>query len=411
MRPLDDVRVLSFGTGGVVPDACKILGELGADVIKIESKDNLDFMRTIGPDINNIAGFNEANRSKRSFGVNLKSERGREIIRRLLKKADILAENFRGGVMQSLGFDYRSVRKLNKSIIYISSQGFGGGGPYSDFQAYGPMLSSASGMLSIWSQPDDPYPVGSNSPLPDHMASKHVVIAVLAALDYRRRTGKGQFIDMAQTEVAVNLIGEHYLDYTYNGRVARPSGNRSTHAAPHGCYPCHGPDEWCAITVHTDQEWEDFREALGDPAWARDSKFIDILSRLKNVDELDEHVKQWTVQRNAHEIMETMQKAGIAAGVVQRAPDCIADPQLTWQGAVIELDHPVAGKRLYPNVPFKLSAYPSLWSTRAPLLGEHTDEICRDILGMTDKEIAGLLAAEILHNPSNTSGTGKSMFG
>ena len=228
MLPLEKVKVLSFGTGGVVPDAGKIFGELGADVIKIESKDNLDFMRTIGPDINNIAGFNEANRSKRSFGVNLKTEKGKKIVRKLIMVADILLENFRGGVMPSLGFGYEKVRKLNPKIIYVSSQGFGGGGPYSEFQAYGPMLSAASGMLSIWAQPDDPYPVGSNSPLPDHMASKHVVVAALAALDYRRRTGKGQFIDMAQTEVAVSLIGEHYLDYTFNNRIAKPMGNRST---------------------------------------------------------------------------------------------------------------------------------------------------------------------------------------
>ena len=190
MLPLDNIRVLSFGTGGVGPDACKIIGELGADLIKIESKDNLDFMRTIGPDINNIAGFNEANRNKRSFGVDLKSEKGKQLVGELVKKADVLVENYRGGVMKSLGLDYESVRKLNPQIIYVSSQGFGRGGPFSDHQAYGPMISAASGMLSIWAQPDDPYPVGSNSPLPDHMASKHVVIAALAALDYRRRTGK-----------------------------------------------------------------------------------------------------------------------------------------------------------------------------------------------------------------------------
>jgi len=274
--PLEDVKVLSFGTGGVVPDAGKILGELGADVIKIESKDNLDFMRTIGPDINNIAQFNEANRNKRSFGVNLKTEKGKELVSRLVKWTDILLENFRGGVMKSLGFDYGNVRKLNPQIIYVSSQGFGGGGPFSDFQAYGPMLSAASGMLSVWAQPDDPYPVGSNSPLPDHMASKHAVIAALAALDYRSRTGKGQHIDMAQTEVAVSLIGEHYLDYTYNNRVAKPMGNRSAYAAPHGCYPCKGADEWCTIAVFTDEEWRNFCSVMGDPAWTRDPKFASL---------------------------------------------------------------------------------------------------------------------------------------
>jgi len=408
--PLENIKVLSFGTGGVGPDAGKILGELGADVIKIESKDNPDFMRTIGPDINNIAGFNEANRSKRSFGVNLKTEKGKGIVNQLIKIADILVENFRGGVLKSLGFDYENVRKLNPEIIYVSSQGFGGGGPFSDFQAYGPMLSSASGMLSIWAQPDDPYPVGSNSPLPDHMASKHVVIAALAALDYRRRTGKGQFIDMAQTEVAASLLGEHYLDYTFNKRIPEPMGNRSPYAAPHGCYACKGVDEWCAIAVFTDEEWRGFCDAIGNPAWTKDPKFADLLGRLQNVDELDKMIREWTATLDAHEVMEALQAAGVAAGVVQRATDTLADPQLEWLGAIVELDHPVAGKRLYPGVPFRLSGAAPLQSMPAPLLGEHTEEICRDLLGMSEDEIKRLLDEDILHSPANTESSGKGMF-
>ena len=411
MLPLENIKVLSFGTGGVGPDACKILGELGADVIKIESKDNLDFMRTIGPDINNSAGFNEANRNKRSFGVNLRSERGVELVSQLVKMADVLVENFRGGVMKSLGFDYESVRRLNPEIIYVSSQGFGGGGPFSDFQAYGPMLSAASGMLSIWAQPDDPYPVGSNSPLPDHMASKHVVIAALAALDYRRRTGKGQFIDLAQTEVAASLVGEHYLDYTFNRRITKPMGNRSSYAAPHGCYACKGEDEWCTIAVFTDEEWHSFCDAIGNPAWTKDPKFANLLGRLHNVDELDKMIGEWTATLDAHQVMETLQAAGVAAGVAQRGPDSIADPQLKWDGAIIELDHPVAGKRLYPGVPFKLSGCPPLQSTRAPLLGEHTEEICRDLLKISDEEIKRLIDEDVLHNPESAKGAGGEILG
>ncbi len=409
--PLENVKVLSFGTGGVVPDAGKIFGELGANVIKIESKDNLDFMRTIGPDINNIAGFNEANRSKRSFGVNLKAEKGKQLVSKLIKWTDILLENFRGGVMKSLGFDYENAHQLNPKIIYVSSQGFGGGGPYSDFQAYGPMLSSASGMLSMWAQPDDPYPVGSNSPLPDHMASKHVVIAALAALDYRRRTGKGQYIDMAQTEVAVSLIGEHFLDYTYNGRIGKPMGNRSAYAAPHGCYPCKGTDEWCAITVFTDEEWQSFCDVLGNPVWTKGPKFANLQNRLKNVAELDEHIKEWTSKLEARVVMDTMQAAGVAAGLVQRAPDTLADPQLKWFDSIVELDHPVAGARLYPGIPFKMSGASPMTSTPPPLLGQHTEEICRDVLKMPDEEIQRLVKEDILHTPANTQGTGKSMFG
>ncbi|MBM3131551.1 MAG: CoA transferase [Chloroflexi bacterium] len=400
MLPLEKVRVLSFGTGGVVPDFGKIMGELGADVIKIESRDNLDFMRTIGPDINNIAGFNEANRNKRSFGVNLKAEKSKGIVSRLIEMADVLAENFRGGVMESLGLDYESVRRINPNIIYISSQGFGGGGPYSSYQAYGPMLSAASGMLSIWAQPDDPYPVGSNAPIPDHMGSKYVVVAALAALDYRRRTGKGQYVNLAQTEVAASMVGEYYLDFTMNHRVPGPMGNRSPYAAPHGCYRCKGNDQWCAITVFTDAQWRSFCQAIGRPEWIDDRRFVDTLGRLRNVDELEKIVEEWTSVREPQEVMEILQAAGVPAGVVQRAPDSLADPQLKSRGAVIELDHPVAGKRFYPGIPYRLSGASPGKSTPAPLLGQHTEEICREVLGMREGEIESLKKDGVLYGAS-----------
>jgi crotonobetainyl-CoA:carnitine CoA-transferase CaiB-like acyl-CoA transferase len=243
------------------------------------------------------------------------------------------------------------------------------------------------------------------------MASKHAVIGALAALDYRRRTGKGQFIDMAQTEVAVSLMGERYLDYTFNKRIDKPVGNRSTYAAPHGCYPCKGTDEWCAITVFTDEEWQSFCDVMGNPVWTKDPKFANLQSRLKNVAELDGHIKEWTSTLDAHLVMDTLQAAGVTAGVVQRAPDTLADPQLRWFDSIVELDHPTAGARLYPGVPFRMSGASPMQSRPAPLLGEHTEEICRDLLKMSDEEIKQLVDKDILHTPANTQGTGKSMFG
>ncbi len=395
---LEGIMVISLGTGVVVPDATKMLGELGANVIKFESTDNPDFVRTLGPK-NTVAGFNESNRNKRSFGVNLKSEKGRDLAKRLIEMSDVVVENFRGGVVKSLGLDYESVRQLRPDIIYISSQGFGGGGPHSDYPCYGPMLSAASGMLSIWKQPDDPYPAGSNSPLPDHMASKHVAIAALAALDYRRRTGKGQFIDVAQTEVAAALIGEHYLDYTMNKREPQPVGNYCSYAAPHGCYPCQGEDNWVAISVFTNEEWQSFGKAIGNPEWAKAPKFANILGRLQHVGELDKLISEWTSPRDAWEVMESLQMAGVPAGVVQRAPDTMKDPQLKHLNALVELDHPEVGRRLYNNVAFHMSETPALPSSTAPLLGEHTDEICRELLGMSNEEISKLKDEQILESP------------
>ena len=398
--PLEGVRAISFGTGAVIPEWGKALGELGADVIKIESRENPDFVRTIGPDMNNIHGFNESNRSQRSFGVNLKTEKGKELVSRLIKSADIVGENFRGGAVRSLGFDYESVRLIKPDIIYISSQGFGRGSPYNEYQAYGPMLAAASGVLSLWAHPDDPYPVGANVPLPDHMASKQAVFAVLTALDYRRRTGKGQFIDMSQVEVAAALIGEYYLDYSVNHRVTKKVGNRNPYAAPHNCYRCKGDDQWCVISVFTNDEWRRFCAAIGNPDWTKDPKFADTVSRLRNVDELDRLVEAWTIEHEPMEVMNTLQAAGVPAGMAQRAADTIGDPHVKETRALLELDHPVAGRRLYTNVPYKMSNATLPPSRPAPLLGQHTDEICRDLLGMPAAEIRRLVKEGVLDVPS-----------
>jgi benzylsuccinate CoA-transferase BbsF subunit len=381
------IRVVSLGTGGVVPDCVKTLGEMGADVIKIESKQNLDFVRTIGGDINGVPGFNEINRSKRSFGVNLKTEVGRELVRRLLAKSDIITENFRAGVVEKLKLDYESVRAIKPDIVYLSSQGFGKKGPYSGHKAYGPLMAAASGMLRLWAHPDDPHPVGSTSPIPDHFASKHAVLAVLAALDYRRRTGKGQFIDLSLVEVGANLIGASYLEHTVNAREPQAMGNRVSYASPYGIYRCKGVDQWCAISVFTGREWCCFCRAVGHPEWIENERFADTVSRLRNADELDVLVEDWTSQREPVDVMNTLQAAGVAAGVVARSADALADPQLRHLNAFVEGDHPVAGKRIYPGIPFKITGMSFPKSRRAPLFAEHTEEICREILELSEDEM------------------------
>ena len=393
--------MVSLGTGGVVPDCVKTLGEMGADVIKIESKQNLDFVRTIGGDINGVPGFNEINRNKRSFGVNLKTEAGRELVRRLLEKSDVVTENFRAGVVEKLGLDYESVRQIKPDIVYLSSQGFGKTGPYSGHKAYGPLMAAASGMLRLWAHPDDPYPVGSTVPIPDHFASKHAVLAILAALDYRRRTGKGQFIDMSLVEVGANLIGAYYLEHTVNGREPQPVGNRIPYASPYGVYRCKGDDQWCAISVFTEQEWRCLCRAVGHPEWIEDERFADTVSRLRNVDELDALVEEWTSQREPVEVMNTLQAAGVAAGVVARSTDALADPQLRHLNAFVEVDHPVAGKRIYPGIPFKITGMIFPESRPAPLFAEHTEEICRQILQLSEDEIGRLVDEGVLEVAAN----------
>ncbi len=187
-------------------------------------------------------------------------------------------------------------------------------------------------------------------------------------------------------------------------------GNKSPYAAPHGCYPCEGEDEWCAITVFSNEEWKGFCEALGNPLWTKDPKFANIPGRLENVEELDRLIEEWTQTRGAKEVMESLQAKGVAAGIVQRSTDTIEDPQLKWLGAITELDHPAAGKALYPAIPFRMSGTSPLTSRPAPLLGQHTKEICRKRLNMKEDEIKQLIAEAIVQTQASTAGAATGMI-
>jgi benzylsuccinate CoA-transferase BbsF subunit len=262
-------------------------------------------------------------------------------------------------------------------------------------------MAAASGMLRLWAHPGDPYPVGSTMPVPDHFASKHGVLAVLAALDYRRRTGKGQLIDLSLVEVGANLIGSSYLEHTVNGRGPEPMGNRVSHAAPYGVYRCRGHDQWCAISVFTEEEWHCFCRATGHAEWIEDERFADLVSRLRNVDALDALIEEWTSQREPTEVMNTLQGAGVAAGVAARSVDALTDPQLEHLSAFVEVDHPVAGRRIYPSIPFKITGMTFPESRQAPLFAEHTEEICREILQLPEDEIGRLLGEGVIEVASD----------
>ena len=419
---LEGIRVLDFSNGAALPETLKMCGEFGADVIEIACSEYPEFLRRLGIDFNpNMSpAHNDAFRNRRCLGLNLTTSKGREIVLELLKASDIIAESYRPSVMVSWGLDYDSVKKVKPDIIYVSSHGWGSGGPYAGFQTYGPHGQHVTGLTWLWNHQDSPYPIGGNLIYPDNIASKMCFIALLAALDYRRRTGKGQLIDLSQIEVAAGLIGEVYLDISMNQRLEPPIGNRSLYAAPHGCYKCKGlvnyepgyphmggtdirvPQEptedcWIAICVSSEEEWESFCNAIGNPKWTGSHKFATLEQRLENVEELDALVEEWTRQHDPFEAMEILQQAGVAAGVVECAEDQVsADKQLKHRGFIVEVDHPEAGRHLYLGQPINLSKTPALPSKYAPLLGEHTDEILQEILGISSPEIAQLREEKVI---------------
>jgi benzylsuccinate CoA-transferase BbsF subunit len=242
----------------------------------------------------------------------------------------------------------------------------------------------------LWNHPGASKPVGSELFYPDYYAGIHGACAVLAALDYRRRTGQGQYIDAAQAEAAAALLGPYYLDSSVNGRDPEPIGNGTPYAAPHGCYRCAGDDSWCVIAVYTEEEWRRFCEALGDPPWTRDPEFSTGLSRIRHRAKLDRLVEDWTVRHDAYEVMEQLQRAGVAAGVVQDAAQLANDPHLKARGFIAQTEHPEMGRLLHGGMPLKLSLTPGSVRSHAPLLGEHNRYVLRDLLQLDDETIQRL---------------------
>ena len=397
---LEGIKVVDFGLAWTGPLTTKALSDHGAEVIKIESSSRPELFRTMVPFKDDIVGlnrggyFNVANTGKLSVALNLAHPKGVEIAKRLIARADIVVENFAGGVMERMGLGYEELKKVKPDIIMLSSCMQGHTGPYAAHPGYGFLLTPLSGFNQIAGWPDrEPVVLGSYTDFP---APRLNVVVVLAALDYRRRTGKGQYLDMSQYETGVHFLAPLVLDYVVNRRVANRMGNRCPYAAPHGAYRCRGDDRWCAIAVFTDGEWRSFGGVIGNPAWASSPKFATLLARKENEEELDRLVEEWTVDRAAEEVMSMMQAAGVAAGVLETGEDLLEhDPQLRHRHYFWELDHPEIGKYHAPGSSFVLSRSPCELR-RAPLMGEHNEYALKEALGMSDEEIAELVVEGVI---------------
>jgi benzylsuccinate CoA-transferase BbsF subunit len=265
----------------------------------------------------------------------------------------------------------------------------GNTGPWRDYAGFGPTVQAFSGITYLTSFPGKP-PLGLGYAYADYVAGLMATLALMGALEYRRRTGEGQYIDVSQVEAMVSLLGDTIVDYTLNDKPAEPVGNSSTEAAPHGVYRCRGDNRWCAMAVSTDEEWRGFKLALGNPVWAEDSRFSTLAGRLENADELNRLVEEWTKQHTAEEAMTLLQEHGVAAGVVQNASDLANDPQLRQRGFFIELDNPELGKTISDATPIRLSETPAKYHRAAPTTGQDNDYVYRQLLGMSEKEMTQL---------------------
>ncbi|MBN1691917.1 MAG: CoA transferase [Dehalococcoidia bacterium] len=399
--PLSGIRVADFAWVQAGPWIGRFFANYGAQVIRIESAKRLDWSRNVpgGPEvvdgkIQKGAYFVNFNCDKLGITLNLSNPQGVDIAKKLIAISDVVTNNFSAGYMDRIGLGYKDLVKVKPDIIMLEMPVFGNSGPRRTFAGYGTGIQSAIGLNSISGMPD--RRPGLNIALPDMGPNPtHATIAVLAALHYRNKTGKGQYIELAQLESSLGWMETTILDYTVNGRVRKPQGNRLPYAAPHGVYRCAGKDGWCAICVFTDTEWKVFCHVIGDPALIANERFATLRKRKEYEDELDELVTGWTRGRSAWEVMVLLQYAGIAAGVVETGEDLVLkDEQYKTHQYYVELPYG-GGKAYCENTMLRFSETPCKVRNAAPEMGQHNDYVYRELLGMSEEEIVQCYVDEV----------------
>ena len=405
-RPvLSGIRVLDLGwvwAGGVVG---QILSDWGADVIKIESTKRLDPARQgrpiIGdtPDPEQNPMFHNVNRGKRSVTIDITTPEGRTLITRLVALSDIVIENMAPHALRNAGLDYAALRAVNERIIMISYPLAGQTGPYNELRGYGPTAGSLTGLDFITGYEDDDQITGFPHAIADPLVGVHGAIAVLAALRHRARTGEGQYIDLSMWESLAACMAIGILDFQLNGRPGSVRGNDHPLYAPHGIYRCADGDEgdqWIAIAVDSEAEWQALCDAMERPDWTRDPAYRDRHERRKNRRRLDEQLNAWTARWKKEDLETSLQERGVAATACRHAQDRYLDVHLRAKQTYVDVEHPVFGMEpLYGN-PVRMRRRTAATLTRAPLLGEHTRAVLRDLLEMPDTEIDRLAAEGVL---------------
>lgn len=392
--PFAGVRVVSFPTGIVGPALGSLLAEHGAEVISVEPGRSMRSPQR-GQRFQ-IASDLESHRNQKRITINMKNAEGVALAKRLIALSDVVAENFSARVMASWGLDYPRMCEIRGDIIMASLQAFGQTGPRREFVSFGPILMAFSGMTYLWRDPEIERPgAACQTAFPDYIAPSFGALAILAALHYRSRTGKGQYIDISQAETAASMLGPAYLEWLINGREPEPQGNFSAWAAPYGCYRCRGDDRWCVISIENQEEWIRFCDLASHGDWATDSRFADLSSRVANRKALDALIETWTTRHTPHQVMMMLQREGIAAGVVQTAEDLYRDPHLRERRFARDVYHPQVGwlTRVGPSVRLAHETFPDETVHTA---GEDNEAVFGQILGFSSVTIRDLTEREVL---------------
>lgn len=391
------LKVADFSWAVVGPLTSKYLADHGATVVKVESITRPDPTRLMEPfkdnitDVNLSGFFTIHNSNKYSLALNLNHPRAKEITKPLISWADVTLESFTPGKKERWGLGYEDVKQINPDIIMLSTSNQGQTGPHAQHPGYGTQLTSLAGINYItgWPDREPSNPFGAYT---DYIAHRYAVTSLVAALIHHHRTGKGQYIDLSQYEASLHCSAPLMLDYFANGRIKQRNGNRCDYAAPHGAFRCRGDERWCVVAVFSDEEWCSLCQVMKNPGLADDPRFATMLDRKKNEAELERLIEAWTINFTPEELMTSLQAAGVPAGIVENGQDLVEhDPQLKARGHFQSLKHPEMGQCIYDRLPFRLSKTPDKLTRPAPCLGQHTEIVCRQILGLPDDKFVELL--------------------
>ncbi len=399
-QALDGIKVVDFSWSIVGPLTVKHLADHGATVVRVESHTRPETNRLGGPYKDDISGIDRSslyslyNTSKYGMSLNMTHKRSREVARRLMLWADVVLESFTPGVMKKYDLDYDTIKKEKPDIIYVSTSCYGQYGPIAKNPGYGQLATAQCGISHSVGWPDLPSMAGS-TPHTDFISPTFLTTTILAALDYKGRTGRGLHIDQSQVEAGVHFFAPPAIDYMMNQRILSRDGNHHPHASPHNVYPCLGEDKWCAIAVFTEKEWQNFLEAIESPGWATSDRFATLYKRKENEEELDRLIGAWTARYTPKEVMNRMQNHGVAAGMVKTMKDICEDPQLAHLGFFRYLEHPILGKHAHQGPPFRLSLSPDRQFT-SPCLGQHNAYVYKEFLKYSDDEIAEMLIEGVI---------------
>ncbi len=401
-RVFEDLKVAAFNWAMVGPLTLKFFADYGATVVRVETSLRPCVTRTSAPFKDNVPGlnrsgyFNHFSANMMSLSLNMNSPLGASVARDLIAWADVVMENFTPGVMDKWGLGYEALTKIKPDIIMVRQNGFGTEGPYKNLAAFGMILSAIAGIPNYIGWPDrGPLPIGVGA-YTDCISPRLASAALIAALEYRDRTGKGQMIDLAQFETALYFLMPGLLDAAVNGREPVRNGNAVGHAAPHNVYPCKGEERWCTIAVADDIQWASLCKALGRPDLAADPRFDTLQHRKENEAAMDALIEAWTAGRTPEEVMTILQAACVPAGAVENSADLFEDPQLRARGLFWPMEHSEMGVFTHLGSSLVLSKTPAQASTPSPGMGEHNEYVLTKILGKTDEEFVELLAAGAL---------------